>query len=498
MDTIPFTRRRFLTSAAAVSAGFLGLRQFTGSPIAWAQSGPAGARASGLPAGYGPIVSDPKGVLDLPAGFTYRVLARMGDELDDGLLFGGVPDGAASFAGPDGLTVLIVNHELEPDWFRGSPFGRSNERLDQVPADRLYDAGTGRSPSLGGTTTLHYDTRTGKVVKRFASLLGTDRNCAGGPTPWGSWISCEETVRKAGQDGAQKDHGYCFEVPASATGPVAPVPLKAMGRFTHEAVAVDPASGAVYLTEDLHDGCFYRFLPDVPGQLAQGGRLQALALVEEASADVRNWLNGISDDEVAKSQSTAAHTLMKAGDQSEHATPVGKPMAVRWIDLDNVESPDDDLRYRAFEAGATRFARGEGIWFGRGSAFFACTSGGRNRAGQVFRYTPSPSEGLPAEADHPATLELFLEPNDTDLLENCDNVTVAPWGDLILCEDSKNTNDLVGVTPDGRGYRFGRNALSGSEFAGANFSPDGSTLFVCIQADGLVLGITGPWDRSAG
>ncbi|MEM9295612.1 MAG: alkaline phosphatase PhoX [Planctomycetota bacterium] len=490
MQSIPVSRRRFLTSAAAVSAGFLGLRQWALNPTAaWGESGPS--------AGYGPLVSDPKGVLDLPAGFTYRVLATIGDELDDGLLFGGMPDGAASFAGPDGLTVLIVNHELEADWFRGSPYGRNNERLGSVDLARLYDAGQGKTPSLGGTTTIHYDTRTGQVVKRFASLLGTDRNCAGGPTPWGSWITCEEVFTQTNPN-AEQVHGYCFEVPASATGPVTPIPLKDMGRFTHEAVAVDPASGAVYLTEDLHDGCFYRFLPHVPGQLARGGRLQALALVGEASADVRNWITDISSKEVMQSASSAAHTLMKAGDHSEHATPIGKPLAVRWIDLDEVDSDKDDLRYRAFKAGAARFARAEGIWFGRGSAFFACTSGGRNRSGQIFRYTPSPQEGGPGEAEAPPTLELFLEPNDTDLLENADNLTVAPWGDLIVCEDSKNTNDIVGVTPDGRGYRFARNVLSGSEFAGANFSPDGSTLFVSVQGDGLVLAITGPWESHAG
>jgi secreted PhoX family phosphatase len=171
-------------------------------------------------------------------------------------------------------------------------------------------------------------------------------------------------------------------------------------------------------------------------------------------------------------------------------------MHARWIDVDDVEAPEDDLRYRGFENGAARFARGEGIWMGDEDVFFACTNGGRIRKGQIWRYTPSPHEGAPREADAPGRLELFVEPNDPGLIDNADNLTVAPWGDVIACEDGSGDQYLAGVTPDGEIYKFARNARDGdSELAGATFSPDGTTLFVNVQDAGLTLAITGPWKK---
>lgn len=293
------------------------------------------------------------------------------------------------------------------------------------------------------------------------------RNCAGGPTPWQTWISCEETTQKAG-DGGTKDHGYNFEVLATAASGIAePVPLRAMGRFNHEAVAVDPASGVVYQTEDRGDGLIYRFLPSTPGELAKGGRLQALVVDGQPSLDLRNW--------------------------KEQTARPRQAFCTRWIDLDDVEAPEDDLRFRGFEAGAARFARGEGMWYGQSTVYFACTNGGRAKKGQIWRYTPSRFEGQSAEKNEPGTLELFVEPNSGGLIDNADNLTVSPWGDLILCEDGSGRQFLVGVTPAGTIYKFARNAVSRSEFAGATFAPDGSTLFVNIQSDGLTLAITGPW-----
>ena len=133
------------------------------------------------------------------------------------------------------------------------------------------------------------------------------------------------------------------------------------------------------------------------------------------------------------------------------------------------------------------------MWYGREAVYFACTSGGREHKGQVWRYEPSPEEGTAGEVAAPGTLELFIEPNDGDLVENCDNLTVAPWGDLVLCEDGPGENHLVGVTPEGRIYKLGRNAFNDSEFAGATFSPDGRTLYANIQSPGITLAITGPW-----
>jgi secreted PhoX family phosphatase len=300
------------------------------------------------------------------------------------------------------------------------------------------------------------------------SLAGTLRNCAGGPTPWGSWLTCEETVARAGQAGNQRDHGWVFEVPATAeVGLADPQPIKAMGRFNHEAVAVDPRTGVIYLTEDRGDGLVYRFIPTAPGDLLKGGRLEALAVRGEPGFDTRNW--------------------------KRQAIRPGEAVEVEWIPMDGTDAPEDDLRFRGVGAGAAPFARGEGIAWGEDAAYIVCTSGGAKRRGQVFRYRPSEHEGTPAEVDHPGTLSLFIEPEDADVVDMPDNVCVAPWGDLILCEDGPGEQGLVGVTPQGQLYRFARNARSNSEFAGACFSPDGSTMFVNIQHDGLTIAVTGPW-----
>ncbi len=456
------SRRSFLQSAALYTAGFAGLRALANQPL-------AAYLADGSATGFGPLSPDAAGLLELPAGFRYTQFSRTGEDMDDGLLVPGMHDGMAAFAGPDGRTLLVRNHELESAWVNGSPFGHDAARLDRIDRRKLYDAGRGIAPNLGGTTTLVFNTQTQKLECHFLSLAGTVRNCAGGPTPWGTWITCEE-VNAEPEPLAEKLHGYNFEVVPSATpGLVDPVPLKAMGRFRHEAVAVDPASGAVYQTEDLGDGLLYRFLPKEPGRLAAGGRLQALVFTDRKTTDTRNW------------------------NDSPAAFPVGQPLPVAWLDLDEIDSPKNDLRTRGAAAGAAVFARGEGAWWGNDSAYFAMTNGGRALLGQVFRYRPSPFEGTPRESEHPATLELFCEPNDKALLSNCDNVTVAPWGDLILCEDTKSVCRLIGVTPAGRYYVIAANTEPGRELAGACFSPDGTTLFVNVQNPGYTLAITGPW-----
>src|SRR3546814_2570640 len=140
----------------------------------------------------------------------------------------------------------------------------------------------------------------GEVKSEHLSLAGTAINCAGGVTPWGSWLSCEEAFLDS-----DKPHGYVFEVPASARGMVDPLPLKALGRFRHEAAAVDPRTGIVYLTEDRDDGLFYRLLPERKGRLAAGGRFQVLAFSErERGRDARNW--GRSEEHTSELQ-----TLMR-------------------------------------------------------------------------------------------------------------------------------------------------------------------------------------------
>ncbi len=457
------SRRDFLHLAAASAAGFTGLGRFFTAAHA------ADAPAPGLFTDrFGPLLPDPQGLLDLPRGFTYRVLSRVGDLMTDGLFVPGKPDGMAAFEGPDGLTILVRNHEVDMGDEKSGPFGPRHERLNAIDRAKIYDPGAAGKPAPGGTSTLVYDTRDQRVLRQFMSSAGHCRNCAGGATPWGSWLTCEETVLRAGEEGAARNHGYVFEVPATADIRLAdPTPIRPMGRFNHEAVCVDPRTGVVYLTEDRGDGLLYRFIPDTPGRLLEGGRLEALALRDAPGFDTRNW------------------------DQTDF--PVGDERPVAWIPLDEVDAETDDLRDRGHAAGAARFARGEGIHWAHDSVYAVCTSGGRNRRGQVWRYLPSPNEGTPAEAETPGRLALFVEPNDRDLIDMPDNIAVAPWGDLIVCEDNGDEQRLVAVTPEGRLYHFARNAKKNSEFAGACFSPDGTTMFVNIQHTGLTLAVTGPW-----
>lgn len=452
---MPVSRRHFLQTAGALTIGFAGMRRALAGDV----------REAKRVAGFGPLTSDAQGLLDLPEGFSYTLFSRAGEEMDDGFFVPHAHDGMAAFAAKDGRTILVRNHEMTPG--EGGPFGSGNERLSQLQKDQAYDYGHGKTPGLGGTTTLIYDTKNQKLDEHYLSLAGTARNCAGGPTPWDSWLTCEETVERAGER-CEKDHGYIFEVPAHHRGLAKPEALKAMGRFNHEAIAIDAKSGIVYQTEDRHDGLLYRFLPNKPGELAAGGKLQALVVKAQESLDTRNW-----------------GTFCTVN--------TGMPLAVEWRDLEDVESPGDELRFQGFIKGAARFARGEGMWTGQDGIYFACTSGGPKGKGQIWRYVPSAVEGQEAEGEQPGVLELFLEPNDSGLCENCDNLTVAPWGDLVICEDGGGDDYVIGVTPEGGVYQIAHNVKDDSEFAGATFSPDGSTLFVNVQGQGVTVAITGPW-----
>jgi len=453
-----------------VSLGFLGLQSYLVGSIVGCETHSSPVKKNILKNKYGELIADPKGVLNLPDGFTYKIIARRGTPMTDGLVHPDKPDGMATFAGKDGRIILIRNHELMPTNF--SAFGKDYEHLKKVDSNHMYDMRKGNLPCNGGTTTLVINEDSLEVEKSWLSLGGTLRNCAGGPTPWGSWISCEEIVVQP-INSYENGHGYNFEVPASEEiGMVTPIPLKEMGQFNHEAVCVDPKTGIVYQTEDRDDGLIYRFIPNTPGELIKGGKLQALMIKQSNISSARNW-------QVDKDK-----------------FPANVPLEVEWVDLENVyDLKNDDLRNRGHLKGAVLFARGEGMWFGNNELYFACTSGGRTKTGQIFRYTPSPNEGTPAEKDNPGKIELFLEPNDTDLLRYCDNLTIAPWGDVVFCEDYKRPR-AIGITPAGEFYRVAENVGYKSEFAGGVFSPSGKTYFVNIQHAGLTVAIQGPWQQA--
>lgn len=432
-----------------------------------------------MPGGFGPLIADPKGRIDLPEGFTYRVVSRMGQLMADGLSVPGRQDGMCAFPGPDADTcILICNHEIENEWVHYSPFGKQGQRLLRINRFLAYDV-HGERPAIGGTTTMIYDLKKQRLKGQFQSLVGTVRNCAGGPTPWGTWLTCEEDVSRPGDGGCGEYHGYVFEVPPYTNVRLTKaVPIKAMGRFLREAVCVDPRTGIVYQTEDREDGLIYRYVPKEPGNLLAGGRTQALALQDRKQADTRNW------------------PFLPSADHIE----VGEKRVVRWVDLEDVDPKEDVLRAHGVSAGAARFARGEGmVWAndaGGGAAYFICTMGGTIGKGQVWRYRPSEHEGTAQEAASPGILELFAEPNDLDVINMPDNVCAAPWGDLMVCTDNEEGHDyLAGITPKGEFYKFAYNRKTESEFAGVCFSPDGSTLFFNLQDEAMTLAVTGPWSK---
>ncbi len=376
-------------------------------------------------------------------------------------------DGMAAFGLPNGNVRLIRNHEIRDSVANALPLGS--------PA-RSYDTKAG-----GGTTSLEVKQgRDGSVelVAEFVSLSGTHVNCAGGPTPWGSWISCEETTEGPTQ-GRLRAHGYCFEVPASATSEVDPVPLKAMGRFTHEAIAIDPATGIVYETEDLSYNAaarrgsgFYRFLPTSPGNLAAGGRLQMLAVRDQPN------FNTITGQQV------------------------GASLPTTWVDIPNPDPVEAETNAAAvFQQGWARsaavFQRLEGCWYGDGNIYFNATSGGNAGAGQVWAFRPLGGDS--------GQLTLIFESPSTEVLDSPDNICVSPRGGLVLCEDGDAVQYLRGLTRQGQLFDFVRSAGESAEFAGACFSPNGRTFFFNIQGSTSRLGTTaggtyavwGPWEDGA-
>ncbi|HEV3486064.1 MAG TPA: alkaline phosphatase PhoX [Vicinamibacterales bacterium] len=452
-------RRQFFTrSALAAGATTLGGGFFDALVARAAYAGP-GVRAGG--AGYGPL--RPAGDdLALPAGFQYRVLTNEGDTMSDGFPTPKAMDGMAAFPLPNGNVLLIRNHEdsqaastlrPRPAGSTSSSAGILNGVLDTDfgPREFAYDAYAG-----GGTTSIEVEPfGHRRVVSDHWSLVGTFRNCAGGMTAWGSWLSCEETLESASATGLAEDHGYIFEVPigTSAGYPVMPVALKHMGRFAHEAVAVDPSTGIVYETEDQGDvSGFYRFVPATrptkPGDYAStSGLLEIMKVV------------GQPQYETAINQQ------------------LGVPLRVEWVPITNPDpSPasatvagvaGSAVFAEGYAKGGIRFRRLEGCWFANGMVYFISTNGGNMGFGQVFAYN------IALE-----TLTLIAESSGHDVFDGPDNVCVSPRGGLIMCEDAGGPQYLRGISPTGEVFDFARNLRNTIEFAGACFSPDGQTLFV--------------------
>lgn len=456
------TRRQFTVAFGTLAAASMSGGIFS-QPLA--ATNPA-MKTSG---GYGPLIDDPDGILALPEGFTYKVLSSFGDPMEGGLRVPDRADGMGCLLLDDSRVALIRNHELQPKHL--TEFGPGQP--EPMKTELAYDSNAQNEALPGGTTTIIYNTQTATKEREFQSLIGTVRNCSGGTTPWGSWLTCEESLDTPSDDG-KKYHGYVFEVPATADGLIEAKPLTALGRFNHEAACVDPETGIVYMTEDRGDSLLYRLIPNEYGNLSAGGKLQALAVKGYPKFDSRNW--------------------------NKREMPVGEWLGVTWVDIQSPDSAEDDLRKQGYREGAALFARGEGIHWAEDRLYFCCTNGGHKQLGQVMAYKPSAYEGSPGESDAPGKLQLFVESADKQVFNFGDNLTVTPNGHLIVCEDQYTAivdNHLRGVTPDGEVYTFAQLSLQ-TELAGACFSPDGKTLFVNLYSPTKTLAISGPWNHLKG
>lgn len=492
---MPLARRSLLTgSAAGVGLALAGAvpSLAEASPQTRPSHGPG--RESSRP--FPPLVDDPRGLLALPPGFAYQVVTYAGrTQLRDQQ--GATPsnhDGTAVFDAGRGRLRLIQNHELPA----GSPLG--------VP----HVKGTVYDPTAlagGGCTVIETDRR-GNNHGEWVGISGTLTNCAGGPTPWGSWLTCEETETKAGtawtgngQSGTYSlDHGYVFEV--FADGRTLPKPIKAFGRYAHEAVAVDPSRTRVYLSEDAStpNGLFYRWTAPSGFKLGPGiaERLSATDGTLEAMA--------IMMDDGSVLPDVAYLTSAQ----------LGRPFRVTWVPVPERDGQKTSVR-KQFTTEITRGKKFEGV-YGTDKGVYVVNSYAFNTAdlpadavkhdGMVWFYSYADQTiTLVTYFPHQATTDTGKPPRyDGVVFDGPDNVTVTPWGTLILAEDGVGASHVLSSVPGGPTYAIARNQLNigtaaepeYSEFTGPTFSSDGSVLFVNIQTPGVTLAITGPWEKYLG
>lgn len=457
-------RRRFLQHGGRIAAA----AALALSPLGrlLAQAGDADARRPHP--GYGPIrpvrdLASGLPLLALPEGFSYLSFGWAGEPLTGEHKTPENHDGMGIVRADGDVLTLVRNHEISAAW--GS----------FAPAAATYD-----QDCAGGTVTLRFDAKTGKALDARPSLSGTLTNCAGGVTPWGSWLSCEEIVLSGRQEvplgngtyrTLARDHGFVFEVPADGVSKAEP--LVGLGQFRHEAATVDPRSGIVYLTEDQEPVAgFYRFEPKNNGELARGGRLQMLKAV--GAADLR----------------------------SGHKT--GARFKTQWVRIEHPERGTDQdggprgVLQQGLAGGGSKFARLEGCIAGANAVYFTATNGGDARCGQVWAYRPEREE-----------LELVYESPDQHTLHYPDNVVLSPRGGLLICQDSLvvPVQHLYGLTADGGLFTFAANNVkldgtkgyagdySDAEWAGSCFSPDGKWLFANVYSPGFTVAITGPWKQ---
>ena len=372
-----------------------------------------------------PGLGDIRGVamLALPHKFQYTAISIRGNLMSDGELVPGDHDGMACFQGRQGNYILVRNHELSIDENEaGSIVGC------RAPNGKQYDPFQGDAAGLGGggTTNVVVD-RHGRLVEDYISIGGTIRNCAGGPTPWGSWITCEETTTTPASDElATKKHGYNFEAPSQIGEAVDPIPLIAMGRMNHEAVSVDPQNGYVYETEDRGDSCWYRFIPHRNpngfGDLQQGGDLYAMVIDPNQVADCDSSIH--LPTSIVQGAEVVDTRGLGRGAPDSMLPFLGQPLKVSWVKLDDVDPDGDTLRFEAQSKGAALFWRGEGAWYHRGKHYWVCSGAGDEEEGQVYCYDPQRE-----------TVSLIVESTNENFLDGPDNMTIARDGTIYLCED---------------------------------------------------------------